>query len=102
MNPQRYKKKPVEIEAVQYTGSYVSQLEIIDWAHPHISVWCDEIGVYLLVKTLEGDMKARRTDYIIRGIAGEYYPCNEKIFRASYEPVENPHTKILGSNNVSD
>jgi hypothetical protein len=39
------------------------------------------------VPTLEGSMRAEPTDYLIRGIKGELYPCKPDVFAASYEPV---------------
>lgn len=42
---------------------------------------------YLLIDTLEGQMTASPGDWIIRGVAGEIYPCKHDIFKATYEPV---------------
>ena len=42
-------------------------------------------GVY--IDTLEGGMFGRLEDYLIRGVAGEFYPCKPDIFFATYEPV---------------
>ena len=39
------------------------------------------------IKTLEGDMIVSERDYIIKGIAGEFYPCKPDIFKATYEEV---------------
>lgn len=39
------------------------------------------------VETLEGVMQGNPGDYLIRGIAGEFYPCDKAIFEASYEEV---------------
>jgi hypothetical protein len=39
------------------------------------------------LKTLEGDHEASYGDYIIKGVAGEFYPCKAKIFEQTYEPV---------------
>lgn len=39
----------------------------------------------LYIKTLEGEMIAKKNDYIIKGIKGEFYPCKPDIFEASYE-----------------
>ena len=44
----------------------------------------------LRIKTLEGTMRVDLGDWIIRGIAGEFYPCKPDIFAATYEPVEEP------------
>jgi hypothetical protein len=40
----------------------------------------------LEIETLEGVMTAQPGDWIIRGIAGEFYPCKREIFTATYEP----------------
>jgi hypothetical protein len=41
----------------------------------------------VVIETLEGTMKAGQSDYIICGVAGEYYPCKAEIFAATYAPV---------------
>jgi hypothetical protein len=79
----RFRKKPVEIEAVQFDGTFplafLQDTEQVRW---------DEDC--LAIDTLEGTMRAREGDWIIRGIQGEPYPCKPDIFEATYEPVE-PH-----------
>ena len=42
----------------------------------------------VVVHTLEGDLTAQPSDYIITGVAGEQYPCKAEIFEATYEEVE--------------
>ena len=42
----------------------------------------------IVIPTLEGNHLALPGDFIIRGVAGEYYPCKPEIFAATYEPVE--------------
>ena len=44
----------------------------------------------LLIATLEGVMRASIGDWIIRGVAGEFYPCKDSIFSATYEPADEP------------
>lgn len=85
----KYRKKPVVIEAVQFTEenkeaaySFVTNLR---------DTWprFDEEGIPLIaIDTLEGLMLGRIGDYIIKGIKGEFYPCKENIFNKSYELVE--------------
>ena len=41
----------------------------------------------LMIRTLEGDMRADDGDWIIKGIKGEFYPCKPDIFESSYEAV---------------
>lgn len=48
----------------------------------------DEFEVLRIV-TLEGDMIAEPGCYIIRGVAGEFYPCAAQIFAQTYNPIED-------------
>lgn len=47
-----------------------------------------QLGEDMDIETLEGTMHANAGDWLIRGIAGEYYPCKDDIFQRTYEPVE--------------
>lgn len=99
--PKRYRKLPVEIEAV-YLDAYTSALGPAPWNEDGGAVWRwlteggaqftmrqeDPGPVYLLIHTLEGVMRADVGDYVIRGVAGEFYPCKAEIFEATYEAVE--------------
>ena len=54
------------------------------------TAWFENAGtpdVKFMIQTLEGVHEASVGDYIIRGIAGEIYPCKPDIFRATYEPL---------------
>lgn len=59
---QRYRKKPVVIEAYQ----------------------CEKEEI---IHTLEGDMLASVGDFVIIGLRGEKYPCKPDIFWKTYEQV---------------
>ena len=79
----RYRKKPVEIEAVQWTGENLEEIEeFAKGALVHRG------PANIASSTLEGLMRASKGDYIIKGIAGEFYPCKPDIFKATYEEVE--------------
>ena len=85
----KYRKKPVVVEAVQWTGSPESLAEIRMMAGDQmIRQRRDGRGKGLLIPTLEGDIIADAGDWIIKGIAGEVYPCRDAIFWAMYEQVE--------------
>ena len=43
----------------------------------------------IIIHTLEGEHLARWGDWIIKGTAGEIYPCKPDIFADIYEPVED-------------
>jgi len=82
----KFRKKPVVIEAVQYNGDSVSADAVMDMIGT-MGVKNSPDGLY--IATLEGTMKASRGDWIIKGVAGEFYPCKPDIFEQTYEPVPN-------------
>lgn len=80
----RYRKKPVEVEAIQWTGNNLKEvLEFSDKSY------IDKDNYTLKIDTLEGTHIASRGDYIIKGIKGEFYPCKPDIFEATYEMTYN-------------
>lgn len=103
----RYRKLPVEIEAVQYgLAEYADNPweirggEIPQWlqdaARDGIVVpeFRSEDYWYLKIKTLEGDMYVSPDDWIIRGVKGELYPCKPDIFRVTHEPTAPVATPV--------
>lgn len=83
----KYRKKPVVIEAIQFTGDNAG--EVIVWRNEdesRIHTWVVEDDS-MLIPTSEGTMRATKGDWIIRGVKGEYYPCKPDIFEATYEPA---------------
>ncbi len=88
----KYRKKPVVIEAVQWTGENFTKLADLlgnlEHGRPERLATYDESDMTLKIRTLEGVMTARPGDFIIKGIKGEIYPCKPDIFKATYEPAE--------------
>ena len=88
----KFRKKPVVIEAIQYTGAPESNREIIQWMHcsntPAVMNQHQERGRLLSINTLEGAHLVSPGDWVINGVAGEFYTCKPGIFAATYEPVE--------------
>jgi len=83
----KYRKKPVVVEAVQWTGA---RFYLIRRFCPTATGLKDSRKITeILIPTLEGTMRAEIGDWIIRGIKGEFYPCKPDIFEATYEPVES-------------
>lgn len=84
----KYRKKPVVIEAMQFTGEPDNLAMISEFVGADIAVsWIDPITPEIIVKTLEGTLHARSGDYIIKGVHGEFYPCKPDIFKETYEHV---------------
>ena len=111
--PLTYRKKPV-VEVMQLTGAAGDIAQVLDWmaanlypmlvgdyTKPETLRYHDQVpeddsrpdkGLYidpatgdLMIRTLEGDMRATYGDYIIRGVRGEFYPIKPDIFEATYE-----------------
>lgn len=82
----RFRKKPVEIDAFRL-GVKGQPTPAPAWfGSPDPSAIT---GDGILIRTLEGDMLARWGDWIIKGVAGEIYPCRPDIFAATYDPVSD-------------
>jgi hypothetical protein len=82
----KYRKKPVVIDAVQIAGD--NDDELLAFLGEH-TVPFEMVGDHeLVIHTLEGDMRAAPGDWIIRGVAGEHYPCKPDIFEQTYELAE--------------
>ena len=111
--PLTYRKKPV-VEVMQLIGAAGDLAQVLDWlavnlypmlvgdyTKPETLRYHDQVpeddsrpdkGCYidpkngdLMIRTLEGDMRATYGDYIIKGVQGEFYPIKDSIFRETYE-----------------
>jgi len=80
----KYRKKPIVIEAVQWTGDNFSEVAKLsfDVRGPY-----GQENPYLEIVTLEGRMRAELLDWVIKGIKGEVYPCKPDIFDKTYDAV---------------
>ncbi len=86
----RYRKKPVVIEAVcliDQDHDNENMVAVADWISDN-GGWCDQGPHEICIQTLEGSFFARHGDYVIRGVAGEFYRCDPDIFAATYDEVE--------------
>jgi len=80
----KFRKKPVIIEAVQWTGNNFDEVkEFVNTS----AIAKETTTDCLLVRTLEGVMRASVGDWIIKGVHGEFYPCKPDIFEQTYKPV---------------
>ena len=86
----KFRKKPVVIDAVQWTGdlSCLKELQPFDRTVEIVSDFIDAGPPGLAIQTLEGEMVANPGDWIIKGVAGEICPCKAEIFAETYEAVE--------------
>lgn len=92
----RYRKKPVEVEAMHFMKGAQSGFGY------EIAAWCGgrfntdvkpsdhtDVRYTISIPTLEGVVTANEGDYIIRGVQGEFYPCRPDIFEATYEEADD-------------
>ena len=78
-----YRKKPVVIEAVQFTGNNVD--EILEFAKGSFN---NPSTSEIVIPTLEDNMILSIEDYVIKGVNGEFYPCKPDIFDKTYEEID--------------
>lgn len=88
----RYRKRPVEVDAVHYDGTNFDQVQAFmsrdgRVKEKHLPGPGRGMHPGIVIHTLEGDMTASVGDWIIRGVAGELYPCKPGVFEATYELV---------------
>ncbi len=85
----RFRKKPVVIEAVQWTGeNWADVWAFINSADGDMEKYACSPNGAVAIETAEGTMKASPGDWIIKGVKGELYPCKPDIFSETYDPVD--------------
>lgn len=80
-----YTKKPVKVEALQYTFGNLN--DIIKFVGEDNALW-NSTTEELFISTLEGTMRVLVGSYVIKSVRGEFYPCHEKIFEETYTQVK--------------
>ncbi|MFF3497403.1 hypothetical protein ACFYWS_39430 [Streptomyces sp. NPDC002795] len=96
----KFRKKPVEINAIRWTGDNIDA--VMGFMHPQQPIHPNDLSHMRFtnaddlvgIETLEGVMFASKGDWIIRGVQGEFYPCKPDIFAATYEPVATGHVEV--------
>jgi hypothetical protein len=93
---QKYRKRPIVIEAVQWTGKNHREMfnflegkpdEYIVSSGKNFYIDFNQVDGGLIIKTLEGEHIASIGDFIVKGISGEFYPVKPDIFYLTYEKV---------------
>ncbi|MDR1216010.1 MAG: DUF2829 domain-containing protein [Treponema sp.] len=79
----RFRKKSIVIEAMQY-NNHMDSAEFFGWCGRKVTISRDDPIHALEIQTLEGVMKVSLGDWIIKGVAGEFYPCKPDIFEKTY------------------
>ena len=77
----KYRKKPILVEAFQWRNDEPPEW----WKEKSDHYQEDTLSDDVFIITLEGVMRAKPLDWIIKGVHGELYPCKPDIFAATYE-----------------
>lgn len=90
---QRYRKKPVTIHAVQWTGDDAAW--ITEWTggrfhevDPEDRTEDPDITAEVFEDLHSRWLGVKTGEWIIRGVQGELYPCDDAVFQATYDPVD--------------
>lgn len=89
----RYTKRPVTIDAMQWHGHPKDAHVIISWIERQggtaefVHLGGDDYTI--AIETMEGrSLDLKPGGWVIRGVKGEFYPCDEQVFAETYEPAE--------------
>lgn len=90
-----YRKKPIVVEAVRWTGNNLEEVINFTGWHPSASerwTWDQYKQVVategLKIFTPEGPVTVSINDYIVKGVAGEVYPVKPNIFKETFDEVD--------------
>lgn len=83
----KVRKRPIEVEAIQWTGDNIDELRN---SYPEFKDNSWLVGKHndLFIYTPEGNMHASIGDYIIMGVDGEFYACKPDKFMKTYDIIE--------------
>ena len=82
----RYRKKPVIVEVIQWLGWNASQIK--DFCPKAI-----DHNKYFIIPVFGGEVRLENGDILIKGVAGEFYPCKPDIFEMTYEEIKDEKLK---------
>lgn len=80
LEPKIFMKRPVHVEAIQWTGDNFDSCDDFIKCQKEI---LPRDGI-IRIHTLEGVMTTQLDDWIIKGVEDEFYPCKPDIFEKTY------------------
>lgn len=86
----KYIKLPIPVEALQWGRNAITLIDGESFNIDDYNVYFDGKEVVLIIHTLEGNMKCYPSDYIVRGVDGEFYPVKKEIFEKTYRELKQP------------
>jgi hypothetical protein len=94
----RVRKKAIEVEAWQFDPSNIKDMLVLQQNYPNqitLLVPFERGDPEVWVDTLEGRMTAKMYDWIIKGVKGELYPCDNEVFEATYDILDESYHRVL-------
>lgn len=86
-----YRKKPIVIEAIRWVGQVLADDDPAWWREARtnktVASGSRMVGGALVVNTKEGVMLVSQGNWVIRGVNGELYGCDDDVFRKTYDPM---------------
>ena len=92
--PRQYRKRPIEMTAVRWTGSNGGVIEAFtgwsQWGSKRFrTVYRDGEDLLLWIEKSETRGRVRKGDWVIAELDGAgFFPCTAEQFDVIYEPVE--------------
>jgi len=80
----RFRKRPVVIEAVQWTGDNLAELDAFTGLRFR-APFQDLAQVFDVLH--DTWVKVAVGQWVIKGVKGEFYPCDDEVLQATYEEV---------------
>jgi len=87
----RYRKRPVEIQAIRWVGDDIQAvMDFVGDGGTRVlkGTGDDPDMLQVLVKLERSWVNVPRGHWLIRGLRGEFYPCDHEVFTATYDAVE--------------
>lgn len=90
----KYTKIPVTVEAVQWTRD-TPMRELIEFTNHLVRLNDVEEEFYVYDRLHDTWIKFQYTDWIIKGVVGEFYPCADETFQATYRPERAKRKPVI-------
>jgi hypothetical protein len=82
-----YRAKPVVVEAVQFTGSNVSEIAgVLGWEYEGENV-PDVEHLTMVVEASSGDLTVNVGDWVVKTSYGEGQVYEDEAFRSTFDPI---------------
>jgi len=98
----KYQKKPVIIEAFQWGVDLTPEWVAEAFVEGKLTEVDTGIDLELHIETLEGEMVAEQSDFIIKGVHGEIYSCKPDIFEETYVNINDTDTDRISPDGIGN